>query len=77
MANGRFRLVPNLVVLILSVLATLGVLKYWGKLEGSASSGGESNDADFASSSLCSVGIPDGGNGSHCSLSSPTILSPT
>jgi len=60
MANGRLRLVPHLVVLVLSVLLTLGVLKYRGVVAGSAGAEGPSTLDRIVATKTLRFGIPIG-----------------
>jgi polar amino acid transport system substrate-binding protein len=60
MANGRLRLVPHLIVLVLSVLATLGVLKYWGMLGAPAAGVAESTLDRVIATKTLRFGIPIG-----------------
>ena len=60
MANGRLRLVPHLVVIVVSVLLTLGVLKYWGGVAGRAGAEGQSTLDRIVATKTLRFGIPIG-----------------
>ena len=60
MANGRLRLVPHLVVIVVSVLLTLGVLKYWGGVAGPAGAEGQSTLDRVVATKTLRFGIPIG-----------------
>ena len=64
MANGRARLLPSIVIIILSILATLGVLKYWGGklgvMGGPAAGASESTLDRIIATKTLRFGIPIG-----------------
>jgi len=61
MANGRLRLIPYLILLVLSVLITLGVQKYWGgALAGPVGAEGQSTLDRIVATKTLRFGIPIG-----------------